>query len=133
MPQEPDQTKWYQIGALAKNLGFESDEINRLISLDPDREIAREALVKARDPKNFKYDESAFDGYITQISSIFKSATDKPSMYVKPTLLVDGRGEGLERRCGRAFKRAYNDNQEYLFLENLYNQREGEGRGTPGR
>ena len=38
-------TKWYGLTALAHKIGFASDETDRLLSLDPDREIAREALI----------------------------------------------------------------------------------------
>ena len=63
MPQELDQTKGYGLATLARELGFASDETDRLLSLDPDREIAREALLKARCSRYFQYDETAFERF----------------------------------------------------------------------
>ncbi|KAI0534967.1 hypothetical protein GGR58DRAFT_504754 [Xylaria digitata] len=127
MPQRPDPRRWCGIATLAAKVGFESDEISHLIASDPDREIARETLLKARDPEYFGYDESAFEGYVTQLVSIFSLAREKPRVDSTPVMLVPGCGESLERRCGRVFDNAYKNDRKHLFLPQLYDLNLGNG------
>ncbi|KAK0628283.1 hypothetical protein B0T17DRAFT_614224 [Bombardia bombarda] len=130
MPQRPDPRTWCGIAKLAAKVGFESDEIDRLIASDPDREIAREALLKARSPEYFEYGESAFEGYLTQLTHIFNLAMEKPRADSAPVMLVPGCGESLERRCGRVFDNAYKNDRKHLFLGHLYSQNFGNGSGV---
>ncbi|KAI9772442.1 MAG: hypothetical protein M1840_000645 [Geoglossum simile] len=119
-PQEPDRNAWYHFAALASKLGFQSEQIDRLTLLDPDREAARDALLKGRDPRYYKYDEAAFERFQIEIVSMYQTAVDIPPTYRKPPLLVDTPGEALERRCGRAFQKAYENDRDFLFLDVLY-------------
>lgn len=130
IPYRPDPRRWYEIAKLAAKRGFESDQIDRLLSSDPDREVARQALFKARNPEYFKYDESAFDSYVAELSRIFKSAEEIPPDNLKPCFLTPGCGESLERRCGRVFNNAYKADRKYLFLEQLYQPIHGEASGV---
>ncbi|KAF2178253.1 hypothetical protein K469DRAFT_599807, partial [Zopfia rhizophila CBS 207.26] len=128
-PQKPDKTKWYELAALAAKHGFESDKISHFTSLNPDREIAIEGLKTARDPTYFKYDKSALETYLSRFPLMFDQiATPRSPSLVSPPLLVDGPGEGLERRCGRVFNRAYKDDREHLFLDAFCPPRAGEGK-----
>ncbi|KAJ0100649.1 uncharacterized protein J7T55_010252, partial [Diaporthe amygdali] len=103
VPQRPDPKAWYGMASLAARVGFESDEIERLRSSDPDREMAREALFRARDPEHFKYEDTALDGYVAEISRIFKCASEMIPEETKPAMLVPGPGEDVKRRSGRVF------------------------------
>jgi hypothetical protein len=128
-PQNPNKTKQCELGALAVKHGFESDEISHLASLNPDREIAKEGLMAARDPKYFKYDKSALEDYLNRIPLMFDQiATPRSPSLVSRPFLVDGPGEDLERRCGRVFNRAYKDDREHLSLDAFCPPRIGEGR-----
>lgn len=115
-PQNPSQSRWFQLGSLATKLGFESPQISQIISEDPDLEIAREVLVKARDPEVFEYDVIAFEDYVRKISLMFKSAVPKS---LSPMPLTEGKGYPLDRRCGREYERAYYSNKKYLFLDRM--------------
>jgi Protein of unknown function (DUF3723) len=64
VPKEPDEAVWCKFAALAYRLGFESEEIHRLMSKDPDRELARSTLLKARRPCHFRYPEAVFESFI---------------------------------------------------------------------
>ncbi|KAM9873936.1 hypothetical protein VDGL01_12000 [Verticillium dahliae] len=128
-PQSPDPRRRYGMAKMAGKVGFESDQINQLLSWDPDREHARESLLKARNPEYFRYDESAFNSYVTDLCRIYKQATKIPLEGAKPCLLVAGSGEGLERRCGRVYAKAYKSDRKHLFLYNLYYSGSG---GTGG-
>jgi len=125
LPQEPNPRKWYEIGVLARRSGFESDEIQRLVSLNPDREVARKHLERACDLS--ESNTSEIESYITQICSIYEEIRARPSVLTEPHCSVTECGEALERRCGRVFSKAYKDDRKHLFLGNLYNPDESTG------
>ncbi|KAI9770970.1 MAG: hypothetical protein M1840_002674 [Geoglossum simile] len=134
VPQEPSKYRWCQFPSLASQLGFQSDQINRLMSLNPYREIARDALLKAHDLDDCEYEEAVFGTYQDQIARIIQMAMTRvarngPRTYTKPTLSVGGPGEALERRCGRTFGNAYKHDRKFLFLDSLYDPVAGEREG----
>ena len=98
MPQEPNKVLWYEFALLANKLGFESEQISRLMSPNPDREVARKALLKGRDPRYFKYGKADFKRFQDQLVDIYRAAIHVPPTYIKPPLLVNGPGESLKRR-----------------------------------
>ncbi|RDL36214.1 uncharacterized protein BP5553_06826 [Venustampulla echinocandica] len=59
---------------LASCLGYESDKIHSIAQRSPDREIARSALLKARKPDCYKYNEAAFEDYVEHIVNLFSAA-----------------------------------------------------------
>jgi Protein of unknown function (DUF3723) len=128
VPQEPDPAIWHQLANMAYGLGFNSNEIARRRSRNPDREGAENYLLRAWPPEEFEYDKESL---ITQITYMIKLATKKKQQKIpiKPPLLISGLGEDIERRYGRAFNKAYEADRKHLFLGTLYNPREGEGGG----
>jgi hypothetical protein len=106
-PQKPDPKAWYGIARLAAKVGFEPDEIDRLCFSDPDHELAREVLLRARKPERFIYDESKFGGYVDEVSRVFKHASEIQPDESKPDMLLPGSGEDIKRRSGRVFCNAY--------------------------
>ena len=52
--------------------------------------------------------------------STLANATEKKSHPVLPTLVTDGVGEDLPRRCGRFSETAHDHDRELLFLETLH-------------
>ena len=121
IPQTPDPRVRYGLASLAEKVGFESDQISQLLSSDPDRKLARQILLKARSPEYFTYKESAFNGYVTEISRIFKLAKDIQPQALSPCFVVAGSGEKMQRRSGRVFNKAYHSDRKLLFLSNFYN------------
>ncbi|VZI03668.1 unnamed protein product [Fusarium fujikuroi] len=130
IPRRPDPRRWRDFARLAAQLGFESDEIDKFVNSDPDRQIAREALLKARSPEHFVYDDSAFESYVTEVCRIFNLAKEKITSDLKPCLLVPGRGESLERRCGRVFENAYKADRKHLFLPFFHGKANEEASGV---
>ena len=126
-PLESSPAKCYQLGELASRLGFESDEIFKNMNADPDIEIAQQVLYQARDRSMYYYEEDKFQEYVTEMSRMFKTAILKESESLKPRYVVDEKGQGLERRCGRVFNRAYHYDRKYLFLDNLERAELGTG------
>lgn len=52
-----DERVIYEMAELAHRLGFKSPEIDALIGGSPDHQIARAALLQARKPSRFRYDD----------------------------------------------------------------------------
>lgn len=127
MPRGSSITKWFELANLVTSLGFESDEISQILSSDPDRKLAIEVLLTARDPEYFVYEESAFEAYLDQMVAMFKSAHIKPGDDVD-SASGDHGDEGLQRRCGRIFEKSHKHSRKHLFLDTLYGQLTGEKR-----
>ncbi|KAF2267287.1 hypothetical protein CC78DRAFT_551975 [Lojkania enalia] len=62
-----DDTVLYEFAALADRLGFASPGIDRLKQRSSDRETARNALLKARKPGRYRYDDTMLEAYVDQI------------------------------------------------------------------
>jgi hypothetical protein len=129
-PQMHDPWAWHGIASLAAKVGFESDEIDRLRLSDPDYEVARDALHRARHPEKFIYEKSEFETYVAEISRIFKRASEMPPEQKTPDILVPGPGEDVKRRSGRVFNDAYKNDRKYLFLQQMYDAQYGKGSGV---
>lgn len=71
---------------------------------NPDTEVARSALLAARDPDYFTYDGSLVLQHLVGMKQMFETATAKPDPSGQPSLLVDGPGEAIPRKCGRVFE-----------------------------
>ena len=71
---QPHERFGYEFASLAYRLGFESEEIRHQIRRSPDEEIARKALLKARDPNRYKYDDAAFANFVEQMVRFFSTA-----------------------------------------------------------
>lgn len=104
-----DQRAWSELAKRARDLGFVSMEISRLMSLNPDQEIALRALYDARKPPDFEYDSAIVDELVSTIMSTFSRAK-RSGIARKPTpdfTTTSGPGEQIFRRCGRQDPRAY--------------------------
>ncbi|KAF2825068.1 hypothetical protein CC86DRAFT_246297, partial [Ophiobolus disseminans] len=71
-----DETVDCRFGCLAYRVGFESQEIHELIQRSADRDIARDALLRARNPKYFSYSTAQFRSYIDRIVQLFNEASE---------------------------------------------------------
>jgi hypothetical protein len=61
--RKANASTWCAFATLAYALGFESDEIHRLRLNAPDKEMARTALLHARNPERFRYSEGEFESF----------------------------------------------------------------------
>jgi len=77
--KEPDRWLWYNFAAMAERLGFETAEINRVLSTNPDAAFARKMLLKARLKNCFCYDEEQFELFTSQILKMFATAKKRSS------------------------------------------------------
>jgi hypothetical protein len=129
-PQKPSSLLWHRFGLLADALGFATKEIKVLKQKNPDAEVAYAALLEARDTDYFTYDESLVLRHLRRMKRMFDTAIEKPDPGGQPTLLVDGPGEAVSRRCGRIFENAHSRTRKYLFLQSVYKPTIGEGDGV---
>jgi len=103
---------------LAYSLGFKLLEIHRLQLINTDNKIAHDALLTARDCKRYRYPNSIKD-LTKQIRKIFKTTIKIENTTSNPLLVVDGLGEDIPQRYRQLFKKTYNNNQQFLFLEHI--------------
>uniref|UniRef100_A0A093UMF8 Uncharacterized protein n=1 Tax=Talaromyces marneffei PM1 TaxID=1077442 RepID=A0A093UMF8_TALMA len=108
----------HRMASLALQLGFDSPQIRRLIDDSPDRRLALEALLKARDRDQYRYD--SIDTLVNQIVACFNEAV--------PVEIRD-RGASApfstiprQSRCGKPSIETHEQEQNFLFLDQMESQ-----------
>ncbi len=117
--EKSDPTTWHYLAALARKLGFKSDQIAEMVSSNSDDEKVHKTLLMNRCSQYFEYDQNDFERFQSQIADMYKTAKPIAPTQLKPLLLVDQQGEALQRRCGRTFRRAYEHDRNFLFLDSF--------------
>lgn len=99
---------------LARRLRFQFPEITDLVNSSPDRLIAKQALLRARKPDRYSYDDSIFDALIDRIVDCFSKATPKNAERPPPVLV----NPSVKRkaRCGHPTIRALLQDRPLLFI-----------------
>ncbi|KAI8417450.1 hypothetical protein FOFC_00005 [Fusarium oxysporum] len=98
---------WYRLAHEARRLGFHSDEIARLVSEDPDEQVALRALREARPDSISEYSPSQLQGIVRTIVANFGEARDHITGKPSSEFTTTGVGEPISRRCGRQYSGAY--------------------------
>jgi Protein of unknown function (DUF3723) len=98
-PKEPSPFLWHRYRVLADTLGFATKQIRSLKSKNPDMEVVYSALLKARDPDYFVYNERLILEYLRVMKQMFDTATENLDPGSQPILFVDGLGEAIPQRC----------------------------------
>ena len=117
--EKADQMVLCEFAALAYQLGFETEEIRSLMQRSPDREIARDALLKARKPGRYEYDNTAFEDHVGQIVRIFSTARLIAVEQPGAPLDTDDSGEP-PKRYGLPCKQDYQQAKSSPFLGKLH-------------
>ena len=99
---------WHRLAKEARRLGFESDEIKRLASENPDEQVALKALHDARPSSLYEYNQSELQGILNRIVYEFDKASARVFEDSQSTFTTIGTGEPITRRCGRQYSGAYN-------------------------
>ena len=121
--EKADEQVLSEFAALADRLGFESDEIRALKQRSSDREIARNALLKARKPNRYQYEETTLEAHITQIVNLFTTATPLPRESASPHLVSDN-PDASGNRCGLPDEDAQQQDSKFLFMPRLHKESE---------
>lgn len=117
---QPNERIRCEFASLAYRLGFESEEIRHQIQRSPDKEIARKALLKARDPTRYKYDDAAFANFVEQMVRFFSTTEKREDETVMD---FEGYPKTLKRK-GIPQTGIYRADKSSLFLEKLHSIRE---------
>jgi hypothetical protein len=105
---------------LAHRLGYKSDPISSLTERSADREIARSALLKARKPDRYQYDEAIFEDYVAQIARLFSEARAITVDQASAAVEIDY-SDGPPKRCGIPYALDHERDRLSLFLDKLHN------------
>ncbi|KAJ5982692.1 hypothetical protein N7451_012792 [Penicillium sp. IBT 35674x] len=115
---KPDERVIYEMAELARQLGFRSKEIDAIVNSSPDYQIARSALLQARKPSRYRYDDQQFDLLVSRIVSCFAEAIpDQP--HVSHDLLADS-AMTLQVRSGMPQIRTHEQDSSLLFFDRMY-------------
>jgi hypothetical protein len=114
-----------KFGALTYELGFESDQIRDLVQRSPDREIARSALLEARNQNEYRYDPATFERYVETIVGLFNTAS-KMSDDTNSTKELY-RSDELPKRCGLPILQHHDADRKLLFIDRLHGDVERQG------
>ncbi len=121
-----DEEVLFEFAALANRLGFRSDNIRALMQSSSDRQIARSALLRARKPNRYQYDETILEACVDKIIELFKTAAPLPRENSNPALTSDDPGAS-GNRCGFPDKDAQQKDGKFLFLPYLHREIEEQG------
>lgn len=123
---KPDEAVQSDFAALAVQLSFQSDQISALEERSSDREIAREALLNARKPDRYEYNEQTLESHIEQIVRLFATATPLSVEQSCPAFVSDDpAAAGV--RCGFPDEKAHVRDAKSLVIANLHAEVDEQG------
>ncbi|KAF4763054.1 hypothetical protein N7455_003820 [Penicillium solitum] len=108
----------YEMAVLAKRLGFQSPQIEQLIQQSPDRQIAQDALLRARRPDRYRYNREEIESLINKVTECFLRAVLLD--HKLPVQFVGGRESKKESRCGHPQTEAQLQDCQFLFIDQLH-------------
>jgi hypothetical protein len=112
-----------RFGRLAYRVGFESSKIYELTQRSADREIARSALLRARNPKYYAYSTAKFDTYVQKIVDLFNTASEILETSIETTIDTgDQDGDELPNRSGLPKLHHHVEDQKKCFIDALHNE-----------
>ncbi|KAF4210314.1 hypothetical protein CNMCM5878_004631 [Aspergillus fumigatiaffinis] len=116
--EKADEMILHDMAVLAQRLGFDSPHIQNLIQRSPDRQMARDILLKARKPDRYQYPENIFESLVTRICECFSEAVslDHPTS-PEPAM---AREVKLNGRYGLPYRNAQRQDARSLFLDELH-------------
>ncbi|QKX64376.1 uncharacterized protein TRUGW13939_11550, partial [Talaromyces rugulosus] len=113
--QGADQRTVHRMAVLASQLGFTSPQILQINRESPDRQLARTALLEARERDDYRY--RSIESLIDRMLELFQEAipTDsQPSYHQRAFPTVPRR-----RRCGQPCIEAHEQERKFLFFDHM--------------
>ncbi|KAJ5751347.1 hypothetical protein N7533_008375 [Penicillium manginii] len=111
---EADYHTVYNMAKLAERLGFQSKQIQDILNDPPDRKIAYNMLLKARDPSAFRYNSAKVEKFIDVIVKCFDSAKAiRPTSCATPI-------PGPVHRCGIQQTDAHIGSTNMLYVTKIF-------------
>ncbi|ELR06849.1 hypothetical protein VC83_03930 [Pseudogymnoascus destructans] len=121
-----NEVKLSDFAVLADRLRFKSDEISALMRRSSDREIARDALLRARDQDHYDYNDGDIDSHVEQILGLFATARPRNTDQSSPALVSDG-PDAAGARCGFPDEEAHARDRKFLYISNLHADQDEQG------
>ena len=119
-----DEVVLYNMAALAQKIGFSSTRVTELLDCAPDRQIAREALLKARKPGSYRYENATFDSLVDRVVECFATAVAHEAS--PSSELVVSRKQPLQCRCGPPREHSQLADRRLLFLDRMHSKEASE-------
>lgn len=116
--EKADQNTLFEMALLARKLGYKSQKISDLLKESPDKQIAREALLKARKPHLFTFNEDQFESIVERVVQCFDMAS--PQRGEPEPLAVDHREAPLKGRYGTPQDKNQRQDRRFLFLNRVH-------------
>ncbi|KAJ5917587.1 hypothetical protein N7466_011141 [Penicillium verhagenii] len=110
----------FDMAVLAKTLGFQSPQIEQLVKQSPDRQIARDALLRARRTDRYRYNEEEFDSLIFKVTECFLRATRLDD--IPPVQYAGGRETKKESRYGHPQAKEQLQDRQFLFIDQIHGE-----------
>jgi hypothetical protein len=121
-----NEAKLSDFAVLANKLRFESNEITALKLRSSDREIARDALLRARNQDRYDYGDGDIESHIEKILGLFATARPRNTEQSCPALVSDG-PDTAGPRCGFPDEEAHARDRRCLYISNLQSDQEEQG------
>ncbi|KAF3031188.1 hypothetical protein E8E12_001208 [Didymella heteroderae] len=110
-----------ELAILAYQQGFESAPIRDLVQRSPEREVAKAALLAARDPKWFRYEPEVFERCVETMIDLFNTASKKSEERVHAASQESCRSKP-PKRCGIPKTQDHRRDQALLFVDQMHSQ-----------
>ncbi|QKX63179.1 uncharacterized protein TRUGW13939_10348 [Talaromyces rugulosus] len=117
---KPDESTIHEMAELAERLGFQSDEITKILSSSPDLQIAMACLLQARKKRRFRYHPHQINDLVNQIVRCFSAAVPIEAGLPSPRELLVDSVMKPRARCGRPTMGAHQQDSQYLFIDVLH-------------
>lgn len=114
-----DEAILHAMAALAQKLGFQSPQVREFVDRSPDRQIAREALLRARKPGCYQYDSVVLESLIDRIVGCFASAVPMSGTYYGD---LPAKAPLLRHRCGPPSEQSQAHDRPLLFLDQVHSK-----------
>lgn len=124
--ERADENILSALAVLANRVGFESEEIYDLKQRSSDNDIARNALLKARRPDQYQYNDAIIEASVGQIVRLFDTAIPVPRVLSSPSLASDIL-KTPENRSGFPDEDSYEQDRKFIFITNMHCEGERQG------
>lgn len=117
--EKADESVLHDMAVLAQRLGFDSQRIQRLVDESPDRQMARDILLRARKPEIYQYDSNTFESLVTRICDCLAQAISVD--HHAPLGPITSREVKPKARWGLPLAKDQKQDSQFLFLDVLHN------------
>ena len=119
-PTASNEQCWQRFARLARSLGFESDNIERLQLQDTDAAMALEFIRRARPDDLFQVPDETRTASVLQICHILHSMEWQMNKTSGESESRQSSENSTQYRCGRPYGQSYRDSKSRFFHSDIY-------------